>query len=199
MIRGLARILFGLEAKGLEHIPTTGGCLLVANHASNLDPPFIAVSVPRVCHTLAKRELFQVPILGLAIRNLFAHPIDRGGVDRKALRECVDALRSGEILLLFPEGTRTSNGELQQAKAGAAMIALQAGVPVVPVYIEGTYEALPRGTSWPKFSKVRVYFGEPFLPQEVVNDLSEKRAAYNELAAEMMRRISKLASQAKQK
>jgi 1-acyl-sn-glycerol-3-phosphate acyltransferase len=197
IIRALGRLLFRLEAKGVENIPHKGGCLLVANHASNLDPPLIAVSVPRICNTLAKRELFDLPLLGWAIRNLFAYPIERGGVDRKALRQCVEALRSGEILLLFPEGTRTFDGELQQAKAGAAMIAMQAGVPILPVYIEGTYDALPRGRSWPKFTKVRVHFGEPFLPDELIAGTEDKRAAYSLLAAEMMRRIADLASKAK--
>lgn len=192
LIHGLARILFRLEAVGRENIPSQGGCLLVSNHASNLDPPLIAVCVPQACHTLAKRELFDVPLLGWAIRRLYAHPIDRAGVDRRALKECIDILRGGNVLLLFPEGTRTRDGQLQPAKAGAAMIAVQADVPILPVYIEGTYEALPRGKSWPRLRKIRVHFGPPFRPQEVMADGTEKREAYDSLAQEMMARIAQL-------
>lgn len=194
LILFLGRLLFRLEARGVENVPRHGGALLVANHASNLDPPLIAVSVPRACHTLAKRELFDVPFLGWCIRRLYAHPIDRAGVDRRALRECVDVLRRGELLLLFPEGTRTPDGKLQPAKAGAAMIAAQADVPIVPVWIEGTFEALPRGRSWPRLRKVCIHFGPPFLPQEIlVHGGSDRRRAYDLLAQEMMKRIATLA------
>lgn len=192
LIRFVARILFRLEAVGSENIPSEGGCLLVSNHASNLDPPLIAVCVPRACHTLAKRELFDVPLLGWAIRRLYAHPIDRAGVDRRALKECIDILKGGNVLLLFPEGTRTRDGQLQQAKAGAAMIAMQADVPIVPVYIEGTYEALPRGKGWPRLRKIRVHFAPPFHPQEIVAEGGEKRKAYDSLAQEMMARIEQV-------
>jgi 1-acyl-sn-glycerol-3-phosphate acyltransferase len=193
-IRLTGRLLFGVRAIGLENVPPTGGCLLVANHASNLDPPIIATSIDRICHTLAKRELFEVPLLGWAISHLYAHPIDRGGVDRRALRECVECLRRGEVLLLFPEGTRTSDGSLQSAKAGAAMIAVQAGVPIVPVYIDGTFEALPRGRSWPRLSKIEVRFGAPFMPADVLghDPAGDRRASYERLAAEMMARIGRL-------
>ncbi len=193
LIRFLGRILFRLEARGLDNVPRQGGALLVANHASNLDPPLIAVSLPRACHTLAKRELFDVPYLGWCIRHLYSHPIDRGGVDRRALRECVEVLRRGELLLLFPEGTRTYDGKLQPAKAGAAMIAAQANVPIVPVWIEGTFEALPRGRSWPRLRKVRVHFGKPFHPQEILEHAgTDRRRAYDLLAEEMMKRIGAL-------
>jgi len=192
VIRLLGRLLFRVEAYGVDNVPKTGGYLLVANHASNLDPPLIAISIPRACHTLAKRELFDVPVIGWAIRRLYSHPIDRGGVDRRALKECIDVLREGNLLLLFPEGTRTANGELQNAKAGAAMIAIQAGVPFIPVYVEGTYDALPRGRSWPRLSKVRIFFGQPCDPHKIVEDVADKREAYNRLAAAMMAKIAEL-------
>ncbi|MCX7626687.1 MAG: 1-acyl-sn-glycerol-3-phosphate acyltransferase [Candidatus Sumerlaeaceae bacterium] len=192
LILWLARVLFRLEHIGRQNIPPEGGCLLVSNHASNLDPPLVAVGVPRACHTLAKRELFDLPVLGWAIRRLYAHPIDRAGVDRRALKECIDTLKAGNVLLLFPEGTRTRNGELQPAKAGAAMIALLADVPIVPVYIDGTYEALPRGKTWPCLRKVRVYYGSPFRACEVLFHSVDKREAYDALAQEMMRRINQL-------
>ena len=189
VIRLLAKVLFRLEAVNLDNVPPKGGYLLVANHASNLDPPLIAVSLPRACHTLAKRELFDVPLLGWAIKHLYAHPIDRGGVDRKALRECIETLRRDELLLLFPEGTRTSDGSLQSARAGAAMIAYQAGVPVIPVYVDGTFKALRRGAKFPKLRKVRVVFGEAFVPPPVDG---AKREQYDAFAALMMEKIASL-------
>lgn len=193
LIRVAARILLRFEVHGVDLLPTSGGFLLVANHASNLDPPLIAAALSRPCHTLAKRELFDVPVLGWLIRRLHAHPIQRGGVDRRALRECLELLRRGDILLLFPEGTRTRDGELQTGKAGAAMLAAQAQVPIVPAYIDGTFRALPRGAKRLRFAKIRVYFGKPFAVSQVVPAPTEGRQAYDLLAVEIMRRIAELA------
>lgn len=188
-IRGVASVWFRLEPHGAENLPATGGFVLAANHASNLDPPLISVSMWRECHTLAKQELFDIPLIGKAIRRLHSHPINRAGVDRRALRECAELLTSGEILLLFPEGTRTEDGQFLPAKPGAGMIAAQAGVPIVPVYIEGSFDAMPRGVNLPRPRKVRVRFGKPFLPDEVLGE-GGRREKYQALADAMMQRIA---------
>ena len=133
VVKVLCHVLFRLGVRGRANVPKTGGVLLAANHASNLDPTLIATSLWRPCHFLAKEELFRIPILGWIIANVNSHPIRRDGVDRKALRDTVEVMTSGNMLLLFPEGTRTRDGELQEAKPGAAMIAAQANVPIVPV------------------------------------------------------------------
>jgi 1-acyl-sn-glycerol-3-phosphate acyltransferase len=196
VVRGVLRLAglayFRMEATGHDNIPAKGGALLVSNHASNLDPPLVATNARRHMHFLAKEELFESRIFGGLCRKLQAHPINRGGVDRRALRECLDILSAGEILVVFPEGTRTPDGTLQEAKPGVAMIAAQAQVPVVPVYIEGSFGAMPRGVSFPRPRKVRVHYGRPFDAADAMRG-EGKRERYEALTAEMMRRIAELA------
>ncbi len=187
----LCKLLFHAEAVTPENLPTTGGLLVCSNHASNLDPPLIAVQVPRELHFMAKAELFSNPLFGRIIRNLNAHPVKRDGVDRKTLREYLDVLKGGGALIIFPEGTRTTDGNLQTSKTGAAMIAAQAGVPVMPIYVDGSFEAMPRGKSWPRRTKVRVYYGKPFDPAEILAT-GDRKDRYERLAAEIMRRIAEL-------
>jgi 1-acyl-sn-glycerol-3-phosphate acyltransferase len=191
VIRLLSRLLFRIESRGTENLPATGPVLLASNHASNLDPPLVAICLKRPIHFLAKEELFRVPVLGPVITRLNAHPIRREGIDRKALRGVLEVLRSGQTLIIFPEGTRTPDGSLQEAKPGVAMIAAQAGAPIVPVYIEGTFRAMPRGASWPRPVKVRVYFGEPFPPglPDDVNGQTAQRDRYDRLARQIMEHI----------
>lgn len=191
----LGALWFRLEPIGRENVPEKGGVLLISNHASNLDPPLAVIRLKRQCHILAKEELFHNGIFGYIIARLHAHPVHRGGMDRKALRDCLDILKQGNMLLLFPEGTRTRDGELQECKAGGAMIALQAGVPIVPVYIDGSFDAMPRGVSFPRPRKVRVYYGEAFNPSEVVT--GQRREAYESLAKVMMERIAQLRDKAR--
>ena len=192
VIKVLSHLLFRLGVRGRDNVPKTGGVLLVANHVSNLDPPLVAVSLWRPCHVLAKEELFRVPVLGWIIARINAHPIRRGGVDRQALREGVEIMTGGNILLLFPEGTRSRDGNLQEAKPGAAMIAVQANVPIVPVYVDGSFRSMPRGAAFPRPVKIRVFFGEPFMPADAMPAEGDKRVRYEALAAEMMARIARL-------
>ncbi|MFW6303531.1 MAG: lysophospholipid acyltransferase family protein, partial [Candidatus Sumerlaeota bacterium] len=118
--RYVLKIFFRLQAHGLEHVPETGGLLLVTNHASNLDPPIVGVYLPRVMHTMAKEELFKYPVLRWVMVKMKGIPIRRGAVDREAMKECTKWLKRGSVVSLFPEGTRTPDGELHECKAGAA-------------------------------------------------------------------------------
>lgn len=188
-----ARLLFRLEVIGVNNVPASGPVILASNHASNLDPPLIAARLSRQCHVLAKEELFSVPLLGWLIRHLNARPIRRGVVDRAALRQCADVLNQGNILIIFPEGTRTRDGRLQEAKPGAAMIAAITGAPIVPVYLDGTFGAMPRGRGFPRPRKVKIYIGKPFIPPSGARSgTGSKRELYELLAAEMMARIAEL-------
>ena len=182
---------FRLDVVGMENLPREGGLLVVCNHASNLDPPVVGCKLPREGHFLAKEELFH-GLFGKICSALNAHPINRAGMDRKALRTCTDVLKSGGMLVIFPEGTRTRDGELQPAKSGAAMIAAQAGVPICPLYIDGTFNALPRGVSFPRRVKVRLHIGKPFSPQDALGDSENKRGKYEALSDAMMAHIAEL-------
>lgn len=190
-----SKVYWRLEHLGAENTPRTGPVLLVANHASNIDPTTIACGLPRQVHFLAKDELFK-GMLGSFLRHVNTHPINRSGADRAALKLCVDLVRGGHMLLMFPEGTRTPDGQLQPPKPGAAMIASQAQAWILPAYIEGSLKVMPRGAKFPRPAKVRVFVGKPFLYDEGLDQSLPRREQYDTLGKKMMEHIAELKQQA---
>jgi len=145
-----------------ERVPRHGAAILASNHASFLDPVAIGCGVPRPCAFLARDSLFRVPLLGRSIRSLNAHPVPRqSGSPRRALQLTLEILRQGRLLVLFPEGTRTTDGTLSKLRKGIGWIAKRSGAPVVPVRVDGSFEAWPRGRRWPRPFPVSVFYGEP--------------------------------------
>jgi cytidylate kinase len=187
---GIMRTLFRLESSGRENIPATGPVLLVANHSSLLDPPLIGGSAARQLTFLAKAELFEIPGFGGLIRRLNARPIRREGTDPGALRTAMRALADGQALLIFPEGTRGDEGVIREAKAGAGMLAVLSGAPVVPVYVRGSGGAWPRGRSFPRPKKVTVTFGPPLRFEGERS--GDRKQRYEVASREMMEAIMRL-------
>lgn len=171
MGRGFCRMvledLFFFRARGVGHIPRSGGCLLVANHASFLDPPAVACGAERCCYSFARKSLYGPRFFGWLFGKFLTIPVDRdGGNDLAALREVLRLLAAGQCVLVFPEGTRTADGTLQIARRGVGMLAARAAVPVVPARIFGSYDAWNRHRRWPRwFHPVRVIYGPPLLPR----------------------------------
>lgn len=196
MCRVILRTFWNLRAHHAERVPKEGGYLLVSNHASNLDPPVAGCLLARGVHYLAKAEMFRYPLMRNYLEAIQAHPVRRGAVDRKAIKMCVDLVKSGALLAIFPEGTRTHDGEFQEPKPGVGMIASQTGAQCVPVYIEGTYGVWPRHRALPRLrGRIDVYYGEPFdLPERP--DGMDKKDYYARCAEEMMRRIAALRDEA---
>src|SRR5690606_27525178 len=126
-----------LEAKGLENIPESGPVILCANHISNFDPPVVGIPVNRKVHYMAKQELFNIPGFGWLIHKLGAFPVKRGGVSKESIRLSIQLLKDGNVLGIFPEGTRKNAGGM--GKKGAAMLAIKAQATVIPVGIVGSY------------------------------------------------------------
>ena len=186
----LCRLLFRLEVRGAKHVPAAGPAMIVANHSSTLDPAVLAVGAPRPLHFMAKAELFAIPLFGWFIRAVNARPVRREGGDPRALREALRILESGHALLVFPEGTRGPEGVLREGRAGAGMLALLSGAPVVPAYIEGTGRALPRGRRLPRPVKMRVTFGPPLSFRETGDGHRKER--YLDASGEMMAAIARL-------
>ena len=186
----LMRLLFRLSSRGREHIPMTGPVLLVANHASLLDPPLVGGMVPRQVSFMAKEELFRVPLLGALIRRLNARPVRREGADAGALRTSLRVLQDNGVLLVFPEGTRGPEGTLREPKAGVGMLAVLSGAPVVPVLIEGSGRAWPRGQRLPRPAKVTVTFGPPKVFER--KDAEGRKTDYGAVSREMMAAIGRL-------
>jgi len=189
----LMRAWFRLRVRGAEHIPSSGPALIVSNHQSILDPPVIGGAARRQIYFLAKAELFQIPLFGWLFRALHARPVRREGSDPGALRTAALLLEEGKALLVFPEGTRSLDGRLGRGKPGVGMLAITSGAPVVPAYVSGTLEALPKGAAWPRRSQVSVSFG-PALHFKTPISVGRKER-YREAVEEMMRGIAQLREQ----
>ena len=149
------------EVSGREHIPDSGGVLLIANHTSYADPPIAGPACPRPVSFMAKAELFRIPIFSALIRRTHAFPVQRGAADQHALRRAVRLLQRGQVLLIFPEGKRSADGRLQPFEPGAAFIALASGAAVVPMAIDGADRLLPRGKPILLPGQLRLRFGPP--------------------------------------
>lgn len=184
--------VFHFRVIGKEDVPSTEGVILAANHVSYVDPLFIGVAlVERQLHFLAKEELFRFPLFGALIRELHAFPVRRGQGDHAAVRQCLRLLAEGEMLLMFPEGTRGDGMALLEAEEGIGFLAARSGCPVVPVYVQGTDDVLPRGKRIPRVRPVAVYFGRP-LRLAVETHRKESRWSYRRLSEQIMKGISEL-------
>lgn len=188
MINFLVGILRGMEGQGRENIPLQGAVLIASNHVAYLDPPLIGSASPREFHYMAKKELFKNSLLGWLISKYNAFPISREGFDREGIKRATQVLRQGKALLVFPEGTRSKDGELKEPKLGAAKLALETGVPIVPACID--YSG-----SWLKAffqrKKIKIKFGSPIKPEEF-DSTPKKKEGYLRLTREIMQRIKDL-------
>jgi len=137
------------QASGLENIPG-GTCVFVCNHQSHFDPLLVLAHLSRHTRFVAKAELFQIPVFGPALKATGMIRVERTGGerDRQTIRDAVAQVRERVSVVFFPEGTRSESGELKPFKKGAATLAIEAGVPVVPIAVAGTKEILPKGARW---------------------------------------------------
>jgi 1-acyl-sn-glycerol-3-phosphate acyltransferase len=161
LLRFLYLLLFRLDVLGKENVPPTGPLILMINHIDALDP-FIVVGIfPRAVTPMSKIEVFGLPLIGILARAYGAFPIRRGQVDKRALRQAFRVLREGGVLLMAPEGTRSSTYSLQRGKEGMALIAVRTDSPLIPVAITGTEHT---GHYWRRLRRapVRIVIGKPF-------------------------------------
>ncbi len=182
------------EVVGADRVPAEGGLVLVGNHLHLLDPPLVSASCPRRTHPMGKRELFETPLVGWILWVYGAFPVRRYSADIGALRAARNHLRNGDVVLMFPEATRSMDARLHPALPGAAMAALLARVPVVPVAITGTEQIRIPSVFFRWILRrrlhIRVEFGEPFtLPHSA--GTAEARHA-EESTDLMMRRVAEL-------
>ena len=181
----------GIRVYHRERLPAAGGVLVIANHQSYLDPVLAAVGMPRPFEPMARESLFRFPPFAWLIRSLYAFPVKRGTADLGAIKEALRRLKAGGVVLMFPEGTRTQDGSIGPLHAGPIAIATRAGVPIVPLVIDGAFESWPRMRLLPRPQKIRVAVGEPVVPPRGADAdavMAEVRSRMVALQAELRRK-----------
>jgi 1-acyl-sn-glycerol-3-phosphate acyltransferase len=195
--RGMLRLFFrlfgGISASGTEDFPKSGGVILAPNHISYLDPPAVGCGLRRPVRFMAKEELFKPPLLGPWIRRVGSFPVRRGHADRKAIRQAIELLGSGEVVCIFPEGTRSTDGRLQEAELGIGLIALKSQAPVVPVAIAGTDKILPTHGKRLHRHRVSIAYGKPIAFPDLYES-GASREAMEEIGRRVMAAIAELRS-----
>jgi len=179
-------MFFGMRFFGVENIPKKGGFILLCNHQCWLDPMFVVVPVVRRCVFAARDSLFRVPLFGWFFKVYNCIPIKRNHSDIAAIRECIEKLKSGFGLVLYPEGTRTANGKINRLKPGFNLLAKRASVPIIPVVIDGAFESWPRSRRIFSPGRVFIQYGEPINPQEIAAETDK------EFMAELNQRMRKM-------
>jgi 1-acyl-sn-glycerol-3-phosphate acyltransferase len=169
----ISRVWFRFRFSGKGYVPLEGPVLLVSNHQSNLDPVLVGVACPRQLKYLARQGLFFFPF-NLWIRSLGAVPIDRERGALGGIRTTLDLLQKQNAVLVFPEGSRTTDGKLDVMLPGFCLLARKSGATIVPVGIVGAYEALPRGAAYPRPHSIRLAFGPPITQQQAA-ELSDEQ------------------------
>ena len=180
-----------LEAHGNEHVPRKGGVLLLSNHVSYLDPFIVGITARREFYFMARDSIFKVPLIGklLALHN--AYPVKRGTADRRALKYTISLLKEGHAVLIFPEGTRSKDGNLGKARGGVSFIIHNADVPAIPVYLAGANYLMPRRSKWIRPAKLATHFGPPIDFSES-RKIEDKRLMYNSMSKMIMESIGAL-------
>jgi 1-acyl-sn-glycerol-3-phosphate acyltransferase len=181
----------------LDELPSAGPLIVASNHASNLDVPIIGAwlipQLGRRIHWLGKRELFDWPIVGWVATHGGVHPIERGAADIEAFRLAQRILESGNVLFVFPEGTRSPDGALQEARDGIALLALRTGAPVLPIGIAGSNGVWPKGQTLPHpGGRVTVRVGRAFKPLDELPAGTDRATAKRRTTELIMRRIAAL-------
>ncbi|GAA4871638.1 lysophospholipid acyltransferase family protein [Kitasatospora terrestris] len=202
VLKPLAKAVYRPVIEGLEHVPRKGGVILASNHLSFIDSVVIPLTAPRQVHFLAKAEYFTgTGVKGAVSRAFFTSVINAVPVERTDIRaaaasleQALEILQDGKAFGIYPEGTRSLDGRLYRGKTGVAWLALTAGVPVVPVALEGPSEILPVGRKLPRIRRITVRFGEP-LHFDALHGQARSAKARRQVTDEVMAAIHALSGQ----
>lgn len=199
LVRGilltLAKLCWRLEVTGREHVPATGSFVLAPVHRSNADFALALAVTRRRMRYMGKAGIWKYKVLWPLFDALGGFPVQRGSADRAALRTCIDVVRTGEPLVLFPEGTRQSGPTIHPLFDGVAYVASRTGVPIVPVGIGGSERALAKGRKLPRLTKVTVVVGPPLhLPTDAEGKVP--RRAVKEVTALLQAELQRLFDEA---
>lgn len=174
-IAHLPLLLLRTRLTGAENIPA-GGAMLAGNHVSYMDPILMWCASPRPVHFMAKAELWDNGFIRFFLPRLWGFPVRRGEPDRAAITTATELLKSGELVGVFPEGSRAQDptSEMGAAHGGAAFIAMRADVPVVPVAFVGTEKVWPRGAKLPRLARTYIQIGKPVIPSDILPEGGRK-------------------------
>src|SRR6184192_3259196 len=189
--RLVGRLFFHLRVIHRERMIQSGPVILAMNHQSYLDPPLAGITCDRAIYFLAKRTLIDVQVLGWLLPKLNVIPVNQEGIDRSALKALIRVLKSGNAALVFPEGARTLDGDLQPAQPGLGLVIAKTLAPVVPMRIFGAHQALPRGGGGLHFVPITIVVGEPifFTPVERESPATNR---YEQISQRVMDAIAAL-------
>ena len=191
LTRFIAKVFFRFRVIHPERVIEEGPVILAMNHQSYLDPPFAGIGCRRAIYFLARKTLLDVPLLGWILPKLNVVFVDQEGTDRSALKALIRILRENHGVLVFPEGSRTLDGNLQPALPGVGFVIAKTLAPVVPMRIFGAHEALPRGGGRLRFCPITIVVGEPLL--FTAADLQgNHREVYQRLSQRVMDAIAAL-------
>jgi len=192
LLRQFYEIFFRGEAIGLENIPTDGGFMIASNHASHLDPPIVGSLLPQQVCFFARKTLWKPGFASWWLNGVGTIPVDRdGGTDVTAIKRVLNALKKEKVIILFPEGTRSPDGQLQAAKPGVGLLACRTGVPVVPARVFGSFKAFGKDGTLRLGTAVSVVYGKPMQPSEY-DDPSAGKERYLRASQHIMAAISQL-------
>jgi 1-acyl-sn-glycerol-3-phosphate acyltransferase len=195
--RAFYKYYCGCSVYNPERVPLNGPVILASNHASFLDPPLVGSGLKRGINYLARENLFRFPVLGWILHRWQVVPVDREGGGAKGLKAILDRLLAGGAIILFPEGTRTRDGNLQPARSGIGLTVIKSTAPVVPVRVFGTYEAFGRHMRFPHPRRIAVKYGCPLLFEQLraearVCSKPRLKQIYQQVADEIMAAIAQL-------
>jgi 1-acyl-sn-glycerol-3-phosphate acyltransferase len=185
----IGKLAFDFKVYGRENFIEEGAAIFASNHQSYLDPPCIGMACRKEIYYLTRNTLYQRPLIGPLLKRLNTVPVDRDRGDVSSIKAIIRLLRTGHRVIIFPEGTRSSDGNLQPARAGLGMIIAKTLAPVVPIRVYGTFEVLPR-TGGLKLRPVSLVVGEPMRFTE--DDLKGDRELYLTLSKRVMDKIASL-------
>ena len=190
----LFKTFYRIKVYGRENFPGTGPLIVASNHVSFFDPIIVGISVSRNLNFLAKESLFRFKPFGRLLRSVNTMPIKREGGDINAFRQALNILAQGKALLIFPEGTRSKDENLQKPRHGIGFLEAKTGAGILPCYVKGSLGALPRHKVFPKFKPISVYFGKLI---KFDNKFSgDRKERYMYVAERVMRAIRELKEQA---
>ena len=196
LCRIVARLFFRFRVIHRERILEEGPVIIASNHQSYFDPPLVGICSKRAVYALARKTLFNLPLLGPLLPHINVIPVDRDGNDMSALKTIIRLVRAGNGVMLFPEGTRSPDGNLQRGKPGVGLIIAKTRAQVQPMRIFGAHEACPKGSNRIHLTPITIVVGEPIsFTQEDLDSKNyggDERALYQALSDRVMAAIAEL-------